>query len=74
MIDKSAVIHPSAKIADDAIIGPNVVIGENVTIGSKTRVIANAYIEFAEIGDFLYQPVPRHLPRRLHNRRPHNRK
>ena len=51
MIDKSAVIHPGAKIADDAIIGPNVVIGENVIIGSKTRVIANAYIEFAEIGE-----------------------
>lgn len=51
MIDKTAVIHPSAKIAEDAIIGPNVVIGENVTIGSKTRVIANAYIEFATIGE-----------------------
>ena len=51
MIDKTAVIHPSAKIADDAIIGPYVVIGENVTIGHRTRVIANAYIEYAEIGD-----------------------
>ena len=51
MIDKSAIIHPSAQIAEDAIIGPNVVIGENVKIGSKTRVIANAYIEFAEIGE-----------------------
>ncbi len=51
MIDKTAIIHPSAKIAEDAIIGPNVVIGENVVIGSKTRVIANAYIEYAEIGE-----------------------
>ena len=51
MIDKTAIIHPSAKIADDAIIGPYVVIGENVKIGSKTRVIANAYIEHAEIGE-----------------------
>lgn len=51
MIDKTAVIHPSAQIAEDAIIGPNVVIGEDVKIGSKTRVIANAYIEFAEIGE-----------------------
>lgn len=51
MIDKTAVIHPSAKIAEDAIIGPHVVIGENVIIGSKTRVIANAYIEFATIGE-----------------------
>ena len=39
MIDKTAIIHPTAKIADDAIIGPYVVIGENVTIGHRTRVI-----------------------------------
>ena len=50
MIDKTAVVHPSAKIAEDAYIGPNVVIGEGVTIGSGTKVIANAYIEFSEIG------------------------
>ncbi len=51
MIDKTAIIHPSAQIAEDAIIGPYVVIGENVKIGSKTRVISNAHIEFAEIGE-----------------------
>ena len=51
MIDKTAIIHPTAEIAEDAIIGPNVVIGENVKIGSRTRVIANAYVEFAEIGE-----------------------
>ena len=51
MIDKTAIIHPTAEIADDAIIGPNVVIGENVKIGNRTRVIANAYVEFAEIGE-----------------------
>lgn len=50
MIDKTAIIHPSAKIAEDAIIGPYVVIGEGVTIGSGTRVISNAHIEHAEIG------------------------
>ena len=50
MIDKTAIIHPSAQIADDAIIGPYVVIGENVKIGSGTRVISNAHIEYAEIG------------------------
>ena len=50
MIDKSAIIDKSAVIAEDAVIGPNVVIGKNVTIGSKTRVIANAYIEYAQIG------------------------
>ena len=51
MIDKTAIIHPSAQIAEDAIIGPYVVIGEGVKIGSKTRVISNAHIEFAEIGE-----------------------
>lgn len=51
MIDKTAVIHPSAEIAEDAIIGPYVVIGENVKIGSGTRVISHANIEFAEIGE-----------------------
>ena len=50
MIDKTAIIHPTAEIAEDAIIGPYVVIGENVKIGSGTRVISNAHIEFAEIG------------------------
>ena len=50
-IHPSAVIHPSAQIADGVIIGPNVVIGENVKIGKGTRIIANAYIEFSEIGE-----------------------
>ncbi|DAA97117.1 TPA: acyl-[acyl-carrier-protein]--UDP-N-acetylglucosamine O-acyltransferase [Candidatus Gastranaerophilales bacterium HUM_9] len=51
MIDKTAIIDPSAVIAEDAIIGPNVIIGKNVKIGARTRVIANAYIEHAEIGE-----------------------
>lgn len=51
MIDKSAIIDASAVIAEDAVIGPNVVIGKNVKIGARTRVIANAYIECAEIGE-----------------------
>ena len=51
MIDKTAIIDPSAVIAEDAIIGPNVIIGKNVKIGARTRVIANAYIEYAEIGE-----------------------
>lgn len=51
MIDKTAIIDESAIIAEDAIIGPNVVIGKNVKIGERTRVIANAYIEYAEIGE-----------------------
>ncbi len=50
-IHPSAVIHPSAQIGEGVIIGPNVVIGENVKIGNGTRIIANAYIEYAEIGE-----------------------
>lgn len=51
MIDKSAIIHPSAQIAEDAFIGPNVVIGENVKIASGVKIIASAYLEFCEIGE-----------------------
>lgn len=50
-IHPSAVIHPTAEIAEGVFIGPNVVIGENVKIGKGTRVIANAFIEFTEIGE-----------------------
>ena len=50
-IHPSAVVHPSAEIAEGVIIGPNVVIGEGVKIGKGTRVIANAYIEYTEIGE-----------------------
>ncbi|MDD3436868.1 MAG: acyl-ACP--UDP-N-acetylglucosamine O-acyltransferase [Candidatus Gastranaerophilales bacterium] len=49
--DKTAIIHKSAQIADDAIIGPHVIIGENVKIGSGVKIIANAYLEFCEIGE-----------------------
>ena len=42
---KNCYIHPTAIIENGAIIG------ENVKIGKGTRVIANAYIEFAEIGE-----------------------
>ena len=50
-IHPSAVIHPSAEIGEGVTIGPNVVIGENVKIGKGTRIIANAYIEYTEIGE-----------------------
>ena len=49
-IHPSAVIDSTAQIAEGVTIGPNVVIGKNVKIGNGTRVIANAYIEYAEIG------------------------
>ena len=51
LIHPSAVVHPSAQIGEGVVIGPNVVIGEDVKIGNRTRIIANAYIEFAEIGE-----------------------
>ena len=51
LIHPSAVIHPSAEISEGVSIGPNVVIGEGVKIGKDTRIIANAYIEYAEIGE-----------------------
>ena len=50
-IHPTAVIHPSAEIGEGVTIGPNVVIGEGVKIGNGTRIIANAYIEFTEIGE-----------------------
>lgn len=49
-------IHKSAVIAEDAIIpasceiGPNVVIGEGVKLGENVKILANAYIEYSEIG------------------------
>lgn len=50
-IHKSAVIAQSAKIPESCEIGPNVIIGENVVLGENVKVVANAYIEYAEIGD-----------------------
>lgn len=50
-IHPSAVIHSSAQIGEGVIIGPNVVIGEGVKIGNGTRIIANAFIEYTEIGE-----------------------
>lgn len=50
-IHPTAVIDSSAQIGEGVIIGPNVVIGKDVKIGNGTRIIANAYIEYAEIGE-----------------------
>ena len=50
MIDKTAVIHPTAKIAQNVSIGPYVIIGENVEIDEGTNIIANCYIEHSKIG------------------------
>src|SRR5574344_2169449 len=51
MIHKTAIIDKTAQIGENVTIGPNVVIGKNVKIGEGTRIIANAYIEYAEIGE-----------------------
>lgn len=46
-----AVIHKTAQIAKNVEIGPNVIIGENVKLQSGVKIIANAYLEFCEIGE-----------------------
>lgn len=50
-IHNTAIIHPTAQIAEGVEIGPNVVIGENVKLESGVKIIANAYLEFCEIGE-----------------------
>ena len=50
-IHKTAIIHKSAQIADDVEIGPYVIIGENVKLHKGVKIVANAYLEFCEIGE-----------------------
>jgi len=50
-IHNTAIIHKSAQIADGVEIGPNVIIGENVKLDSGVKIIANAHLEFCEIGE-----------------------
>lgn len=51
MIHNTAIIHKSAQIAENVEIGPNVIIGENVKLESGVKIVANAYLEFCEIGE-----------------------
>ncbi len=64
MIDSSAIIHPSAKIADNVTIGPWTLIGKNVEIGEGTWIGSHVVIngpckigknnkifQFSSIGD-----------------------
>lgn len=44
-IHKTAIIHPSAKIASGVIVGPYSVIGEGVTLASGVKVGAHCVIE-----------------------------
>jgi UDP-N-acetylglucosamine acyltransferase len=50
-IHKTAIIAEGAIIPSSCEIGPNVVIGENVVLGENVKIIANAYLEYCEIGD-----------------------
>ncbi len=51
MIHKSAIIHPTAKIAEGVEIGPFAIIGENTILGKGTKVGAHAVVEYAEIAE-----------------------
>lgn len=51
MINNAAIVAKSAQIAENVKIGPNVIIGENVRLQSGVKIIANAYLEFCEIGE-----------------------
>lgn len=51
MIHKSAVIDETAVIGKNVKIGPNVVIGKNVILNDNVEIIANAYLEYCEIGE-----------------------
>jgi UDP-N-acetylglucosamine acyltransferase len=44
MIDTTAHVSSTARIASDAEIGPNVIVGEYSSVGSGTRIMANAVI------------------------------
>lgn len=50
-IHNTAIIHNTAQISDNVEIGPNVIIGENVILKDGVKIIANAYLEFCEIGE-----------------------
>jgi UDP-N-acetylglucosamine acyltransferase len=45
VIDKHAIVHPSAKIAADVTIGPGCIIGEHVEIGKNTWVGPHVVIQ-----------------------------
>lgn len=50
-IHKTAIIADSAVIPASCEIGPNVVIGEGVVLGENVKIMANAYLEYCEIGE-----------------------
>lgn len=50
-IHNTAIISKDAIIPESCKIGPGVVIGEGVTLGENVNIMANAYLEFCEIGE-----------------------
>ncbi len=50
-IHKTAIISENAVVPQSCEIGPNVIIGEDVVLGENVKIIANAYLEYCEIGD-----------------------
>lgn len=50
-IHNTAIISKTAIIPESCEIGPNVIIGEDVVLGENVKIIANAYLEYCEIGE-----------------------
>jgi UDP-N-acetylglucosamine acyltransferase len=51
-IDRSAIVHPSARIGKGTTVGPHATIGANVTIGENCRIGASAVVDgWTEIGE-----------------------
>lgn len=44
-IDKTAIVHPNAKIGDDCFIGPFCTVGANVVIGDRVRLDSHVVID-----------------------------
>ncbi|MCC5791970.1 MAG: acyl-ACP--UDP-N-acetylglucosamine O-acyltransferase [Legionellaceae bacterium] len=78
MIDKNAIIHPSAKIAEGVTIGPGSIIGADVEIGEGTWIGPHVVIEgptrigknnkifqFASVGDAPQDTTYANEPTRL---------
>jgi UDP-N-acetylglucosamine acyltransferase len=53
VIDRTALVHPGARVGPGTVIGPNAIVGEHVTIGRGCRVGAGCVIDgWTEIGDY----------------------
>jgi len=51
-VDRTAIVHPGARIGAGSFIGPNAIIGEHVVLGRDCRVGASSIVDgWTEIGD-----------------------